>query len=82
MLVQITIYCGIPVGADCFQVAETILNEDKESEGGSFNSPFGGGGGGGGGGHNMNQSAENQAVFNMIDQLSNTNSQLSLRMSD
>jgi 4-carboxymuconolactone decarboxylase len=29
VLVQITIYCGIPVGADCFQVAETILNEDK-----------------------------------------------------
>ena len=29
VLIQITIYCGIPVGADCFQVAETILNEDK-----------------------------------------------------
>ena len=29
VLVQITIYCGIPVGADCFQVAETILKEEK-----------------------------------------------------
>jgi len=27
-LIQMTIYCGIPVGADCFRVAETILNED------------------------------------------------------
>ena len=32
VLVHITIYCGIPVGADCFQVAETILSESKESE--------------------------------------------------
>jgi 4-carboxymuconolactone decarboxylase len=29
VLVQIAIYCGIPVGADCFQVAETILRESK-----------------------------------------------------
>ena len=29
VLVQIAIYCGIPVGADCFQVAETILGESK-----------------------------------------------------
>jgi 4-carboxymuconolactone decarboxylase len=29
VLIQITIYCGIPVGADCFQVAETILSESK-----------------------------------------------------
>jgi 4-carboxymuconolactone decarboxylase len=29
VLVQIAIYCGIPVGADCFQVAETILSESK-----------------------------------------------------
>ena len=29
VLVQIAIYCGIPVGADCFQVAATILSESK-----------------------------------------------------
>ena len=29
VLVHISIYCGIPVGADCFQVAETILRESK-----------------------------------------------------
>jgi len=29
VLVQIAIYCGIPVGTDCFQVAETILRENK-----------------------------------------------------
>jgi 4-carboxymuconolactone decarboxylase len=29
VLVQIAIYCGIPVGADCFQVASTILGESK-----------------------------------------------------
>ena len=29
VLVQIAVYCGIPVGADCFQVAETILSESK-----------------------------------------------------
>jgi 4-carboxymuconolactone decarboxylase len=29
VLVQIAIYCGIPVGADCFQVAETILSESN-----------------------------------------------------
>jgi 4-carboxymuconolactone decarboxylase len=27
VLIQIAIYCGIPIGADCFQVAETILSE-------------------------------------------------------
>ena len=27
ILVQISVYCGIPIGADCFQVAETILRE-------------------------------------------------------
>jgi 4-carboxymuconolactone decarboxylase len=27
IFVQIAVYCGIPVGADCFQVAETILLE-------------------------------------------------------
>jgi 4-carboxymuconolactone decarboxylase len=29
VLVQIAIYCGIPVGADCFQVAATILTESN-----------------------------------------------------
>ena len=29
VLTQITIYCGIAVGADCFQVAAAILNEGK-----------------------------------------------------
>ena len=29
VLVQITIYCGVPIGADCFQVADTILSETK-----------------------------------------------------
>jgi 4-carboxymuconolactone decarboxylase len=29
VVIQIAIYCGIPVGADCFQVAETILSESK-----------------------------------------------------
>jgi 4-carboxymuconolactone decarboxylase len=28
-LIQIAIYCGIPVGADCFNVAEGVLNEGK-----------------------------------------------------
>ena len=29
VLIQIAIYCGIPVGADCFQVAEDILSEKQ-----------------------------------------------------
>ena len=29
VLVQIAIYCGIPVGADWFQVAESILSDSK-----------------------------------------------------
>lgn len=29
VLIQIAIYCGIPVGADCFQIADTILNESN-----------------------------------------------------
>ena len=29
VLIQIAIYCGIPVGADCFQVAENILSNSK-----------------------------------------------------
>ncbi len=28
VLIQISIYCGIPVGADCFQVAGDILSEN------------------------------------------------------
>ena len=31
VLIQIAIYCGIPVGADCFHVAEDILSKDKQS---------------------------------------------------
>jgi len=31
VLIQIAVYCGIPVGADCFQVARNILSESKES---------------------------------------------------
>jgi 4-carboxymuconolactone decarboxylase len=27
ILFQVAVYCGIPVGADCFEVAETILRE-------------------------------------------------------
>jgi 4-carboxymuconolactone decarboxylase len=30
VLIQIAIYCGIPVGADCFHVAEDILRTSKE----------------------------------------------------
>jgi 4-carboxymuconolactone decarboxylase len=30
VLIQISIYCGIPVGADCFQVAEKTLSESAE----------------------------------------------------
>ena len=29
VLTQITIYCGIAIGADCFQVASTILTEGR-----------------------------------------------------
>ena len=32
VLIQIAVYCGIPVGADCFQVAETVLNENKSTQ--------------------------------------------------
>ena len=31
VLIQIAIYCGIPVGADCFQVAADILSKSKQS---------------------------------------------------
>jgi 4-carboxymuconolactone decarboxylase len=30
VLTQISIYCGVAVGADCFQAASAILNEGKE----------------------------------------------------
>jgi 4-carboxymuconolactone decarboxylase len=30
VLIQIAIYCGIPIGADCFHVAEEILSKSKE----------------------------------------------------
>jgi 4-carboxymuconolactone decarboxylase len=30
VLVQIAVYCGIPVGADCIQVAGKVLDESKE----------------------------------------------------
>src|SRR5271165_4740945 len=31
VLIQIAIYCGIPVGADCFHVAEDILSKSKRT---------------------------------------------------
>jgi len=31
VLVQIAVYCGIPVGAECFQVAKTALSEGGTS---------------------------------------------------
>ena len=31
VLIQVAVYCGIPVGADCFRVAEDILNKSKQS---------------------------------------------------
>jgi 4-carboxymuconolactone decarboxylase len=31
VLIQIAIYCGIPVGADCFRVAESVLSESKRT---------------------------------------------------
>jgi 4-carboxymuconolactone decarboxylase len=31
VLIQIAIYCGIPVGADCFQVAEATFHEIKQN---------------------------------------------------
>jgi 4-carboxymuconolactone decarboxylase len=30
-LTQIAIYCGIPVGVDCFRAAKTALSEAKKS---------------------------------------------------
>jgi len=31
VLTQIAIYCGIPVGVDCFRVARPIINESKKA---------------------------------------------------
>ncbi len=33
VLIQIAIYCGIPIGADCFSVAEGILRERQKNQG-------------------------------------------------
>jgi 4-carboxymuconolactone decarboxylase len=32
VLIQVAIYCGIPVGADCFNVAEEVLSKSKKNE--------------------------------------------------
>jgi 4-carboxymuconolactone decarboxylase len=29
VLIQVAVYCGIPVGADCFQIAEGVLGEHQ-----------------------------------------------------
>ena len=29
LLIQIAVYCGIPVGVDCFRVAKTVIGEMK-----------------------------------------------------
>jgi 4-carboxymuconolactone decarboxylase len=31
VLIQVAIYCGIPIGADCFHVAEEVLSKSKKS---------------------------------------------------
>jgi 4-carboxymuconolactone decarboxylase len=31
VLTQIAIYCGIPVGVDCFRIAKGVLNETKKT---------------------------------------------------
>ena len=31
VLTQIAIYCGIPVGVDCFRTAKTVLAADKKA---------------------------------------------------
>jgi 4-carboxymuconolactone decarboxylase len=31
VLTQIAIYCGIPVGVDCFRLAKAVLNEAKKT---------------------------------------------------
>lgn len=30
VLIQIAVYCGIPVGVDCFRVAKQVLSEQKQ----------------------------------------------------
>ena len=30
VLIQIAIYCGIPVGVDCFRSAKKVFEEDKK----------------------------------------------------
>ena len=32
VLIQVAIYCGIPVGADCFNVAEEVLSKSTKNE--------------------------------------------------
>ena len=31
VLTQIAVYCGIPVGVDCFRIAKTVLGEGKKA---------------------------------------------------
>jgi 4-carboxymuconolactone decarboxylase len=31
VLTQIAVYCGIPVGVDCFRVAKAVLGEGKKA---------------------------------------------------
>jgi 4-carboxymuconolactone decarboxylase len=31
VLTQIALYCGIPVGVDCFRIGKTVLGESKKS---------------------------------------------------
>jgi 4-carboxymuconolactone decarboxylase len=31
VLTQIALYCGVPVGVDCFRIAKGVLNEGKRS---------------------------------------------------
>ena len=32
VLTQIAVYCGIPVGVDCFRVAKPIVNEHEKNK--------------------------------------------------
>ena len=31
VLTQIAVYCGVPVGVDCFRIAKVVLNEGKKT---------------------------------------------------
>ena len=31
VLTQIAVYCGVPVGVDCFRIAKAVLNEGKKT---------------------------------------------------